>query len=78
MIQTMTNSYQFHEFKEMNNSQTICGKMSLQFNNWIIISRFFHGSRTLNFDGQFQYKSMSIHNLFLKWLKILIGINTDF
>jgi hypothetical protein len=74
----MTNSYQFHEFREINNSQTICGKKSSQYNNWIIISRFFHGSRTLNFDGQFQYKSMSIQNLFLKWLKNLIGINTHF
>jgi hypothetical protein len=36
----MTNFYQFHEFREMNNPQIICGKMSSQFNNWIIIFRF--------------------------------------
>ncbi len=46
----------FHELKDTNHQQIVCGKLMPQFHQWIIISKFYHGLRSIIFHGNVKKK----------------------
>jgi hypothetical protein len=45
-----------HELRDTNHQQIVCGKLMPQLRQWIFISKFYHGLRSLIFHGNVKRK----------------------